>query len=117
VEQQLFSCEIKNILSVGAGTSLAAAAAAAASSSRGCSGTAAATDHGVRPHVKFVRQWKDELSQAGFKRVSLSHKAATQAALLLGMFRDGYTLLEQIGTLKLGWKDLCLLTASAWSCN
>ncbi len=117
VEQQLFSCEIKNILAVGAGTSLAAAAAAALSS-RGCSGTpAAATDHGVRPHVKFVRQWKDELSQAGFKRVSLSHKAATQAALLLGMFRDGYTLLEQIGTLKLGWKDLCLLTASAWSCN
>ncbi len=117
VEQQLFSCEIKNILAVGAGTSLAAAAS---SSSRGCSGTAAGaagTDHGVRPHVKFVRQWKDELSQAGFKRVSLSHKAATQAALLLGMFRDGYTLLEQIGTLKLGWKDLCLLTASAWSCN
>lgn len=27
---------------------------------------------------------------------------------------DGYTLVEENGTLKLGWKDLCLLTASAW---
>jgi hypothetical protein len=27
---------------------------------------------------------------------------------------DGYTLAEDKGTLKLGWKDLCLLTASAW---
>ncbi|CAM6077981.1 unnamed protein product [Sphagnum tenellum] len=90
VEQQLLSCEIKNILAVG-----------------GPARTG---------HVKFV-QWKDELSQAGFKPVSLSGKAATQATLLLGMFRDGYTLLEQTGTLKLGWKNLCLLTASAWSCN
>ncbi|KAI4298112.1 hypothetical protein MLD38_040454 [Melastoma candidum] len=42
--------------------------------------------------------------------------AATQATLLLGMFPcNGYTLVEDNGTLKLGWKDLCLLTASAWS--
>uniref|UniRef100_A0A0D9XNK2 Uncharacterized protein n=1 Tax=Leersia perrieri TaxID=77586 RepID=A0A0D9XNK2_9ORYZ len=27
---------------------------------------------------------------------------------------DGYTLIEENGALKLGWKDLCLLTASAW---
>jgi GRAS domain family len=35
--------------------------------------------------------------------------------ILIGMFpSDGYTLVEENGTLKLGWKDLCLLTASAW---
>ena len=91
VEQQLLSCEIKNILAVG--------------------GPARTGE------VKF-ENWMDELNKAGFKPVSLSGKAATQAALLLGMYPcEGYTLLEQRGSLKLGWKDLCLFTASAWRCN
>ncbi|KAH9532705.1 hypothetical protein CY35_18G012800 [Sphagnum magellanicum] len=91
VEQQLLSCEIKNIIAVG-----------------GPARTG---------QPKFV-QWREELTQAGFKPVSLSGKAATQASLLLGMFPcDGYTLIDQTGTLKLGWKDHCLLTASAWSSN
>jgi len=90
VEQQLLSCEIKNILAVG--------------------GPARTGE------VKF-EQWRDELSKAGFQSVPLSAKAAHQAALLLGLYPcEGYTLLEQRGTLKLGWKDLCLFTASAWSC-
>lgn len=88
VEQQLLSCEIKNILAVG--------------------GPARTGE------VKF-EQWRDHLGQAGFKPVSLSGNAATQASLLLGMFPcEGYTLVKQNGTLKLGWKDLCLFTASAW---
>ena len=91
VEQQLLSCEIKNILAVG--------------------GPARSGQ------VKF-EHWLDELSKAGFKPVSLSGKAAHQAALLLGLYPcEGYTLLEHRGTLKLGWKDLCLFTASAWTCE
>lgn len=91
VEQQLLSCEIKNILAVG--------------------GPARTGE------VKF-EYWRDELSNAGFKPVSLSGKAAHQAALLLGLYPcEGYTLVEHRGTLKLGWKDLCLFTASAWTCD
>jgi hypothetical protein len=91
VEQQLLSCEIKNILAVG--------------------GPARTGE------VKF-EHWLDELSKAGFKPVSLSGKAAHQAALLLGLYPcEGYTLQEHRGTLKLGWKDLCLFTASAWTCE
>ncbi|XP_024526175.1 protein SCARECROW-like [Selaginella moellendorffii] len=88
VEQQLLSCEIKNILAVG--------------------GPARTGE------VKF-EQWRDQLKQSGFRPISLAGNAATQATLLLGMFPlQGYTLVEDNGTLKLGWKDLCLLTASAW---
>lgn len=88
VEQQLLSREIRNILAIG-GPSRSG-------------------------EVKF-NNWKEKLQQAGFKRVSLSGNAAAQATLLLGMFpSDGYTLVEDNGALKLGWKDLCLLTASAW---
>lgn len=89
VEQQLLSCEIKNILAFG--------------------GPARTGE------AKFD-QWRDELGKR-FKPVSLSGKAAHQAALLLqGLFPcEGYTLLEHRGTLKLGWKDLYLFTASAWT--
>lgn len=88
VEQQLLSREIRNVLAVG--------------------GPARTGE------VKF-QNWRDRLEQVGFRAVSLAGNAATQATLLLGMFpNDGYTLVEEKGTLKLGWKDLCLLTASAW---
>lgn len=89
VEQQLLSCEIKNILAVGGP---------------------------ARTGEKKFEYWRDELCNAGFKPVSLSGKAAHQAALLLGLYPcEGYTLVEHRGTLKLGWKDLCLFTASAWT--
>ncbi|KAI3870272.1 hypothetical protein MKX03_029661 [Papaver bracteatum] len=88
VEQQLLSREIKNVLAVG-----------------GPSRTG---------ETKF-QNWREKLKQSGFRGMSLAGNAATQATLLLGMFPcDGYTLLEDNGTLKLGWKDLYLLTASAW---
>ncbi|GAV77495.1 GRAS domain-containing protein [Cephalotus follicularis] len=88
VEQQLLSREIRNVLAVN-GPSRSG-------------------------EVKF-HNWRDKLQQSGFKGISLAGNAATQATLLLGMFpSDGYTLVEDNGTLKLGWKDLCLLTASAW---
>ncbi|KAL9231913.1 hypothetical protein vseg_007074 [Gypsophila vaccaria] len=88
VEQQLLSREIRNVLSVG-----------------GISRTG---------DTKFT-SWRDKLQKSGFRGMSLAGNAATQATLLLNMFPcDGYTLVEDNGTLKLGWKDLCLLTASAW---
>ncbi|XP_028799041.1 protein SCARECROW-like [Neltuma alba] len=88
VEQQLLSREIRNVLAVG-----------------GPSRTG---------ELKFYN-WREKLQQCGFRGISLAGNAATQASLLLGMFpSDGYTLVEDNGTLKLGWKDLCLLTASAW---
>ncbi|KHN09256.1 Scarecrow-like protein 23 [Glycine soja] len=64
--------------------------------------------------VKLER-WGDELKRAGFGPVSLRGNPAAQASLLLGMFPwRGYTLVEENGSLKLGWKDLSLLIASAW---
>ncbi|XP_030546522.1 protein SCARECROW-like [Rhodamnia argentea] len=89
VEQQLLSREIRNVLA--------------------CGGPSRSGE------PKFT-SWREKLQQAGFRGVSLAGNAATQASLLLGMFScDGYTLVEDNGALKLGWKDLCLLTASAWS--
>uniref|UniRef100_A0A7N0V9S7 Protein SCARECROW n=1 Tax=Kalanchoe fedtschenkoi TaxID=63787 RepID=A0A7N0V9S7_KALFE len=88
VEQQLLSREIRNVLAVG-GPSRSG-------------------------EVKF-QNWREKFQESGFRGISLAGNAATQATLLLGMFPcDGYTLVEDSGTLKLGWKDLCLLTASAW---
>jgi hypothetical protein len=94
VEQQLLSCEIKNVLGVGGGGSRWG-------------------DEQLK-----VEHWRDEFNKAGFKPVSLGGKAAHQAALLLGLYPcDGYTLQEHGGTLNFGWKDLPLFTASAWSCQ
>ena len=62
-----------------------------------------------------VERWGDELRRAGFRPVSLAGSPAAQARLLIGMYPwKGYTLAEEDGCLKLGWKDLSLLTASSW---
>lgn len=88
VEQQLLSREIRNVLAVGGP---------------------------ARTGEARFGNWRDKLGRSGFRGVSLAGNAAAQATLLLGMFpSDGYTLVEEGGALKLGWKDLCLLTASAW---
>lgn len=88
VEQQLFGCEIRNIVAVGGPK---------------------------RTGEVKVERWGEELRRVGFSPVSLGGNPAAQASLLLGMFPwKGYTLVEENGCLKLGWKDLSLLTASAW---
>ncbi|CAN1259905.1 Scarecrow-like protein 23 [Linum perenne] len=89
VEQQLFGCEIRNIVAVGGPK---------------------------RTGEVKVERWGEELRRVGFRPVSLGGNPAAQAGLLLGMFPwKGYTLVEEEnGSLKLGWKDLSLLTASAW---
>ncbi|CAL5390065.1 unnamed protein product [Camellia sinensis] len=106
VEQQLLSREIRNILAVG--------------------GLPRSRINSVDDCSCYY--WREKLQQCGFKGISLAGNATAQATLLLGMFPNnnnnssasndgiggGYTLVEENGTLKLGWKDLCLLTASAW---
>ncbi|TKY67791.1 Scarecrow protein 23 [Spatholobus suberectus] len=88
VEQQLLGCEIRNIVAVGGPK---------------------------RTGEVKVERWGDELKRARFRPVSLRGNPAAQASLLLGMFPwRGYTLVEENGSLKLGWKDLSLLIASAW---
>ncbi|KAI0494145.1 hypothetical protein KFK09_024276 [Dendrobium nobile] len=85
---QVLSREIRNVLSVG--------------------GPARSVE------IKFGN-WREKLSQSGFRDISLAKNAHAQATLLLGIFpSDGFTLMEENGTLKLGWKDLSLLTVSAW---
>nr|CAB3502518.1 unnamed protein product [Digitaria exilis] len=88
VERQLLGAEIRNIVAVGGPK---------------------------RTGEVRVERWGDELRRAGFRPVSLAGSPATQARLLLGMYPwKGYTLAEEDTCLKLGWKDLSLLTASAW---
>ncbi|XP_062187811.1 scarecrow-like protein 23 [Phragmites australis] len=88
VERQLLGAEIRNIVAVGGPK---------------------------RTGEVRVERWGDELRRAGFRPVSLAGSPATQARLLLGMYPwKGYTLVEEDWCLKLGWKDLSLLTASAW---
>ncbi|CAN6168477.1 unnamed protein product [Urochloa humidicola] len=88
VERQLLGAEIRNIVAVGGPK---------------------------RTGEVRVERWGDELRRAGFRPVSLAGSPATQARLLLGMHPwKGYTLVEEDACLKLGWKDLSLLTASAW---
>lgn len=88
VEQQLFGSEIRNIVAVGGPK---------------------------RTGEVKVERWGEELGRLGFRPVSLGGSPAAQASLLLGMYPwKGYTLVEESGCLKLGWKDLSLLTASAW---
>ncbi|XP_057792767.1 scarecrow-like protein 23 [Salvia miltiorrhiza] len=87
-EQQLLGCEIRNIVAVGGPK---------------------------RTGEVKVERWGEELVRVGFRPVSLAGNPAAQANLLLGMFPwQGYTMMEENGCLKLGWKDLSLLTASAW---
>ncbi|KAJ1291492.1 hypothetical protein BS78_02G319100 [Paspalum vaginatum] len=88
VERQLLGAEIRNIVAVGGPK---------------------------RTGEVRVERWGDELRRAGFRPVSLAGSPAAQARLLLGMYPwKGYTLVEEEACLKLGWKDLSLLTASAW---
>ncbi|KAG8387097.1 hypothetical protein BUALT_Bualt03G0217900 [Buddleja alternifolia] len=88
VEKQLFGSEIRNIVAVG---------------------------RLKRTGEVKVERWGDELVCVGFRPISLTGNPAAQASLLLRMFPwQGYTLVEENGCLKLRWKDLSLLTASAW---
>lgn len=63
------------------------------------------------------RHWRSELSKNGFIQVPMSTNSMAQAQLILNMFppAHGYSLVQGDGTLRLGWKDTSLFTASAWT--
>jgi hypothetical protein len=52
-----------------------------------------------------------------FVQVPMSANSMAQAQLILNMFLPayGYSLVQGDGTLRLGWKDTSLYSASAWT--
>ncbi|PON62657.1 GRAS transcription factor [Parasponia andersonii] len=69
-----------------------------------------------------LRDWRSELGRrsGGLGQVAMSANCMAQAQLILNMYSPayGYTLVQgNDGTLRLGWKDTCLYTASAWTCT
>lgn len=91
VEHGLFSREINNILAIGGP---------------------------ARSGEDKFRQWRSELARHCFVQVPMSANSMAQAQLILNMFppAHGYSLAQVDGTLRLGWKDTSLYTASAWTC-
>lgn len=71
----------------------------------------------ARSGEEKLRHWRSELSRNGFVQIAMSSNAMAQAQLILNMFPParGYTLVQGDGTLRLGWKDTSLYTASAWT--
>ncbi|KAF2314733.1 hypothetical protein GH714_030242 [Hevea brasiliensis] len=64
------------------------------------------------------RHWRSELAtRSSFMQVPMSGNSMAQAQLILNMFPPvhGYSLAQGDGTLKLGWKDTSLFTASSWT--
>ncbi|XP_027362958.1 protein SCARECROW-like [Abrus precatorius] len=63
------------------------------------------------------RQWRSQLCRHCFVQVPMSVNSMAQAQLILNMFAPahGYSLAQIDGTLRLGWKDTSLYTASAWT--
>ena len=63
------------------------------------------------------RHWRSELAKNSFMQVAMSGNSMAQAQLILNMFppAHGYNLVQGDGTLRLGWKDTSLFTASAWT--
>ncbi|MBA0605826.1 hypothetical protein Godav_018362 [Gossypium davidsonii] len=65
-----------------------------------------------------MKQWRSELAaRNSFVQVPMSSNSMAQAQLILNMFppAHGYRLVQGDGTLRLGWKDTSLFTASAWT--
>ncbi|KAI3973040.1 hypothetical protein MKX01_019698 [Papaver californicum] len=65
---------------------------------------------------KFYR-WRSELGRHGFVQVPMSRNAMAQAQLILNMYPHGhgYRLGQTEGSLRIGWKETSLYTASAWT--
>ncbi|XP_068651382.1 scarecrow-like protein 23 [Aristolochia californica] len=90
VEHYLLSREINNILAIGGPS---------------------------RSGQDKFQNWRMELARRGFMQVPMSGNSTAQAQLILNMFppSHGYTILQGDGTLRLGWKEISLYTASAWT--
>ncbi|CAN0885979.1 Protein SCARECROW [Linum grandiflorum] len=63
------------------------------------------------------KHWRSELGRSSFLQIPMSGNSMAQAQLILNMFPavNGYSLVQGDGTLRLGWKDTSLFTASAWT--
>ncbi|KAM7257632.1 hypothetical protein ACFE04_013373 [Oxalis oulophora] len=72
----------------------------------------------ARSGEEKMRDWRSELGKS-FVQVPMSGNSMAQAQLILNMFPPphGYSLVQGDGTLRLGWKDTSLFTASAWTSN
>lgn len=90
VEHCLLHCEINNILAIGGP---------------------------ARSGEDKFRHWRSELAKHCFLQVPMSGNSMAQAQLILNMFppSHGYRLVKGDGTLRLGWKDTSLYTASSWT--
>ncbi|XP_021888509.1 protein SCARECROW-like [Carica papaya] len=65
-----------------------------------------------------LRNWRSELMASNcFVQVPMSSNSMAQAQLILNMYSPayGYSLVQGDGSLKLGWKNTSLLTASSWT--
>ncbi|XP_039003811.1 protein SCARECROW-like [Hibiscus syriacus] len=72
----------------------------------------------ARSGEEKFKQWRTELAARNcFVQVPMSGNSMAQAQLILNMFPPvhGYRLVQGDGTLRLGWKDTSLFTASAWT--
>ncbi|XVF32369.1 hypothetical protein REPUB_Repub17cG0076100 [Reevesia pubescens] len=73
----------------------------------------------ARSGEEKFKHWRSELGARNnsFFQVPMSSNSMAQAQLILNMFptAHGYDLVQGDGTLRLGWKDTTLFTASAWT--
>ncbi|KAD4889059.1 hypothetical protein R6Q59_034051 [Mikania micrantha] len=90
VEQFYYAEEIKNIVS--------------------CEGPSRVERH------ERVDQWRRRMSRAGFQTAPL--KLVAQAKQWLAKLKvcEGYTIVEEKGSLVLGWKSKPIVAASCWKC-
>lgn len=63
------------------------------------------------------KDWRNELLKSGLVQVEMSCNSMAQAQLIVNMFMDciGYTLVQGDGSIRVGWKETSLYTASAWT--
>ncbi|KAK1422369.1 hypothetical protein QVD17_25448 [Tagetes erecta] len=90
IEQFYFAEEIKNIVS--------------------CEGP-----NRVERHER-VDQWRRRMSRAGFQAAPVKLMAQAKQWLATLEICDGYTIVEEKGSLVLGWKSKPIVAASCWKC-
>ncbi|KAJ8899315.1 hypothetical protein K2173_018289 [Erythroxylum novogranatense] len=71
----------------------------------------------ARSGEEKFKHWRSELARNSFSQVPMSGNSMAQAQLILNLFppAHGYSLVQGDGTLRLGWKETSLFTASAWT--
>ncbi|PIA36348.1 hypothetical protein AQUCO_03400323v1 [Aquilegia coerulea] len=71
----------------------------------------------TRSGEEKFNHWRSELARNCFVQVPMSGNSMAQAQLILNMCppTHGYSLIQGDGTLRLGWKDTSLYTASSWT--